>query len=90
MYEIRCPSCRLRLWLYQGLGRHVPQECPGCHVIRATDGADTDAAARLSARIAGERRARKRATAGDDRPRSRGARRGSLGSGGPTVDRGGV
>jgi hypothetical protein len=71
MYEIRCPSCRLRLWLYQGMGRQVPQECPGCHVSRATDTAEADAAARLRARIASDRRARTRATAGDDRPRSR-------------------
>jgi hypothetical protein len=74
MYEIRCPSCRLRLWLYQGMGRHVPQECPGCHVSREADSADAGTAARLSARIASDRRARARATAGNDRPRSRGPR----------------
>ena len=74
MYEIRCPSCRLRLWLYQGMGRHVPQECPGCHVSRAADSADTDAAARLGARIARDGRARARAAAGENRPRSRGPR----------------
>ena len=74
MYEIRCPSCRLRLWLYQGMGRHVPQECPGCHVSRAPDSADIDAAARLSARIASDRRARARTTPGGDRPRSRALR----------------
>jgi hypothetical protein len=74
MYEIRCPSCRLRLWLYQGMGRHVPQECPGCHLSRATDSADTDAAARLSARIASDGRARARAASGENRPRSRGPR----------------
>ena len=74
MYEIRCPSCRLRLWLYQGMGRHVPQECPGCHASRAKDSADTDAVARLRARIASDRRARMRATSGDDRPLSRGPR----------------
>ena len=71
MYEIRCPSCRLRLWLYQGMGRHVPPECPGCHVSRETASADIDAAARLRARIASDRRARARATAGNDRPRWR-------------------
>lgn len=53
MYEIRCPSCRMRLWLYQGMGRDVPlpHDCPGCHVRRPIDRADA-AAARLPARIA--------------------------------------
>lgn len=74
MHEIRCPSCRLRLWLYQGIGRHVPQECPGCHVRRTTDSADIDAVARLSARMASDRRARARTTSGDDLPRSRALR----------------
>lgn len=46
MHEIRCPSCRLRLWLYQGMGRDVPQECPGCHVSRPID--RTVAAARIA------------------------------------------
>jgi hypothetical protein len=69
MYEIRCPSCRLRLWLYQGMGRHVPQECPGCHVSRAADTAEADGAARLCARIASDHRARARATSGDGRSR---------------------
>jgi hypothetical protein len=68
MYEIRCPSCRLRLWLYQGMGRQVPQECPGCHVCRATDTAE--AKARLNARIASDHRARARAISGDDGARS--------------------
>jgi hypothetical protein len=71
MYEIRCPSCRLRLWLYQGMGRHVPQECPGCHLSRVADSADIDAAARLSARIASDRHARAPALSGECRPRSR-------------------
>jgi hypothetical protein len=74
MHEIRCPSCRLRLWLYQGLGRHVPQECPGCHARREAHSADIDAAARLSARIASDRRARARTTSGEVRPRSRALR----------------
>lgn len=55
MYEIRCPSCRLRLWLYQGMGHDVPQECPGCHVSAPVDRAAA-AAARLAARIASDQR----------------------------------
>ena len=32
MHELRCPNCRLRLWLYQGMGRDVPlpHDCPAC------------------------------------------------------------
>lgn len=54
MHEIRCPNCGLRLWLYQGIGRDVSQECPGCHVSRPIDDIDA-AAARLAARIANDR-----------------------------------
>ncbi len=78
MHEIRCPSCQLRLWLYQGMGREVPLECPGCHVSRPIDRTDATAAARLGARIASDRRAgimaRQRAgDIGGDRPWARGA-----------------
>lgn len=39
MQKIRCPSCRMRLWLYQGMGRDVPppEHCPACHVSRPID-----------------------------------------------------
>jgi hypothetical protein len=56
MHDLRCPNCRFRLWLYQGVGRAVPRECPGCHVSRPIDSSDA-AAARLAARIASEHRA---------------------------------
>ncbi len=58
MYEVRCPSCRLRLWLYQGMGRDVPppERCPACHVSRPIDHTDV-VAARLAARVDRERRA---------------------------------
>ena len=58
MYELRCPSCRMRLWLYQGMDREVPlpHDCPACHVSRPIDRSDV-AAARLAARIASDRRA---------------------------------
>jgi hypothetical protein len=67
MYEIRCPSCRMRLWLYQGMGRDVPppRECPGCHVRRPIGRADARAA-RLAARIAREHRAKIAARERDD------------------------
>lgn len=67
MYEIRCPSCRMRRWLYQGMGRDVPlpHDCPGCHVRRPIERADI-AAARLGARIARDRCAERRGRERDD------------------------
>jgi hypothetical protein len=49
MHELRCPSCRLRLWLYQGMGREVPQprDCPGC---RAASNIASDSHAEQGAR----------------------------------------
>ena len=58
MHEIRCPSCRLRLWLYQGMDRDIPapELCPACS--GPADHADV-LAARLAARIARDHRAQR-------------------------------
>ena len=60
MHEIRCPSCRMRLWLYQGMGREVspPEHCPAC--CGPVDHADV-VAPRLAARIASDHRAERAA-----------------------------
>jgi hypothetical protein len=46
MHELRCPSCRLRLWLHQGMGRSVPppHDCPGCRAARPIEHRDVTAA----------------------------------------------
>lgn len=58
MHDLRCPSCRMRLWLYQGMGRDVPlpHDCPACRARLPIDRTDA-AAARLAARIERDRRA---------------------------------
>lgn len=63
MHEIRCPSCRLRLWLYQGMRRDVPPplDCPSCHAM--IDRGEV-AAARLAARIDADHRDGARGPAG--------------------------
>lgn len=65
MREIRCPSCRMRLWLYQGMGREVPppEHCPAC--CGPVDHADV-AASRFAARIARDHRAERAARERDD------------------------
>jgi hypothetical protein len=59
MHEIYCPSCRFRLWLYQGIDRDVrlAQRWPRCHARRPID--HTAAAARLTARSASDDRAQR-------------------------------
>lgn len=65
MHEIRCPSCRLRLWLYQGMGREAPppNHCPAC--CGPVDHADV-VAARFAARTARDHRTERAARARDD------------------------
>jgi hypothetical protein len=59
MHELRCPSCRLRLWLYQGMAREVPlpHDCPACRAARPIERRDV-AGARLAANIASDRHAK--------------------------------
>lgn len=67
MHDLRCPSCRMRLWLYQGMGRDVPlpHDCPACRVSQPIGRADA-AAARLAARIERNHRAQRLACERDD------------------------
>lgn len=62
MYEVRCPSCRLRLWLYQGMGREVPppRDCPSCRIEHPVDRNEL-AAARTGVRIDTDHAKRRRA-----------------------------
>lgn len=65
MHELRCPNCRMRLWLYQGMHRDIPPQgrCPSC-----SGGVDRSArsAASLTARIAGDHELARRDRDGDD------------------------
>lgn len=65
MHELRCPSCRLRLWLHQGMGREVPlpHDCPACHAARPIGHRDVAAA-----RLAGDHHAEDGARELDDGP----------------------
>jgi len=60
MHEPRCPSCRLRLWLYQGMRRAVPlpHDCPACRAARPIERRDV-VAARFAANIAGDHQAQR-------------------------------
>lgn len=65
MHDLRCPSCRMRL--YQGMGSDVPlpHDCPACRVSRPIDRADAGAA-RPVAPIERDHRARRLARERDD------------------------
>jgi hypothetical protein len=67
MHELRCPSCRLRLWLHQGMGRSVPlpHDCPGCRAARPIEHRNVTAA-RPAANIARDGRAARGARELDD------------------------
>jgi hypothetical protein len=72
MHELRCPSCRLRLWLYQGMRRTapLPHDCPACRAARPLKHRDV-AAVRLAANIASDHHAEHGARKIDDDPAGR-------------------